>query len=185
MNLSLGLNLSLNLNLKLNMTILLMGVSGSGKTTIGKILSDRLSLPFFDADDFHPPENLEKMKSGLPLTDADRKPWLVLLSGHLQQLEKQGGSILACSALKKSYRDLLFAELNPASSALIYLKGTYSKISERLQHRRNHYMPADLLNSQFEDLEEPEDAITVSICNSPEMIAELLVKSLASIRRKE
>ena len=163
------------------MTILLMGVSGSGKTTIGKILSDRLSLPFFDADDFHPPENIDKMKSGIPLTDADRVPWLLLLSDHLQQLEKQGGSVLACSALKKSYRELLFRELNSASTHLIYLKGEERQIAHRLRNRKDHYMPAGLLQSQLEDLEEPEDAIIADISKDPRSVAGCIMEALSKV----
>lgn len=167
------------------MTILLMGVSGSGKTTVGRVLSEKLRLPFFDADDFHPPENLKKMSSGRPLSDGDRFPWLQKLSEHLQKMEQEGGCLLACSALRQSYRELLLSGLSPANTRLIYLKGSYTQIAERLQDRRNHYMPADLLQSQFDDLEEPEDAITISISHPPEVIAELIVKSLSPISRKK
>ncbi|TVR28953.1 MAG: gluconokinase, partial [Balneolaceae bacterium] len=144
------------------MIIILMGVSGCGKTTVGKRLADKLDLPFYDADDFHPIKNVEKMKSGEPLTDADRHPWLATLAWEIEKWNQGDGAVLACSALKKSYRDIL----NPGTSdqvQFVYLKGSEEVILNRMQQREGHYMPAELLRSQFEALEEPEDALTVSI----------------------
>ncbi|TVQ67065.1 MAG: gluconokinase [Balneolaceae bacterium] len=160
------------------MNLLVMGVSGSGKTTIGRLLADRLSLPFYDADDFHSAANQQKMKSGQPLTDADRQPWLLQLSEHLKQMEKEGGCVLACSALTQSYRTLLFSGLDPEATHLIYLKGDQAVIEERLRKRKGHYMPSTLLGSQFDLLEEPDDAITAEILGQPQEITEKIVATL-------
>ena len=159
------------------MVIIVMGVSGCGKTTVGKLLAERLGLPFYDADDFHPAENVEKMKSGEPLTDADRHPWLAALSWEIEKWNEDDGAVLACSALKRNYR----AILNPDKSdrvKFVYLKGNEEIILHRMQQREGHYMPPGLLRSQFEALEEPEDATTVSIELSPEEIVEKIVKEL-------
>ena len=154
-----------------------MGVSGCGKTTVGKRLADKLDLPFYDADDFHPFENVEKMKSGEPLTDSDRHPWLASLSWEIEQWNQLDGAVLACSALKKRYRSIL----NPGKSDqvhFVYLKGSEELIFNRMQQREGHYMPSELLRSQFEALEEPEIAIIVSIEMSPEEIVERIVNEL-------
>lgn len=159
------------------MTIILMGVTGCGKTLIGGLLSERLGLPFFDGDSFHPPANIEKMSSGIPLNDEDRKPWLEALSNHLAEQENKGGCILACSALKKSYRDILDKK-KKINVRFVYLKGTSELIGQRLTLRDNHYMPPRLLRSQFEALEEPDDAITVSVDPSPKTIVEEIAGKL-------
>ena len=139
-----------------------MGVSGSGKTTLGKELAAALSRPFFDADDFHPEANVVKMKKGEPLNDDDRWPWLSRLNSVLNE-HLQEGCVLACSALKESYRKLLFEGLEE-QLLLVYLKGEYAYIHQRMQARKNHYMPATLLQSQFDTLEEPQNAL-VLYCN--------------------
>lgn len=155
------------------MVWIVMGVSGSGKTTIGRILAENQGLPFYDADDFHPPQNVEKMRSGQPLNDHDRKPWLDTLSRHISDWNRRGGAVLACSALKKSYRNTLRSDGNHVQ--FIYLKGSKEMILKRMNDREDHYMPPSLLDSQFEALEEPPDAITVFIDNPPEkIIAEIL-----------
>jgi carbohydrate kinase (thermoresistant glucokinase family) len=159
------------------MVIIVMGVSGCGKTTVGKLLAERLGLPFYDADDFHPVENVEKMKSGEPLTDADRHPWLAALSWEIEKWNEGDGAVLACSALKRNYRSIL----NPDKSdqvKFVYLKGQEKIIHHRMEQREGHYMPPGLLRSQFEALEEPENAITVSIELSPEEIVERVVEEL-------
>ena len=155
------------------MVIILMGVTGCGKTTVGKRLSQKVDLPFFDADDFHPPENVEKMKSGQPLNYDDRQPWLQILSVKIAEWNRSGGAVLACSALKERYRTLLQSKSKDVT--FIYLKGDRDIILNRMRARKNHYMPPELLDSQFEALEEPQDSIEVSIDQSPENIVREIV----------
>lgn len=135
-----------------------MGVSGSGKTTVGKELSEELDMTFFDGDDFHSTENIRKMKAGTPLTDEDRTSWLDILH-HILVAHRRKGCVMACSALKKSYRQKLsIASNNPV---FVYLNAGYDLVEQRLSARKNHFMPRELLKSQFETLEVPEAAITV------------------------
>jgi len=134
--------------------IIIMGVSGSGKTTIGKLLAQSLNWQFEDADDFHSQANKAKMHSGIPLTDEDRKPWLEGLADHINDWVKQNKpTVLACSALKESYRELLTGNKNEV--AVVYLRADYDAIAKRLQSRTNHFMNKGLLESQFATLEEP------------------------------
>ncbi len=154
-----------------------MGVSGCGKTSIGKLLAEKLDVPFYDGDDFHPASNVEKMRSGEPLNDQDRYPWLVALASQISKMNKQGGGVLACSALKQTYREIL-EEAAGAKVAFVYLKGGRELIAERLSDREGHYMPAELLDSQFKDLEEPEDSVTVLINQTPEEIVEEIMSKL-------
>ncbi|MGQ0580082.1 MAG: gluconokinase [Betaproteobacteria bacterium] len=166
------------------MIVALMGVSGAGKTTVGKLLSKRLGWPLLDADDFHPPANIEKMRSGIPLTDEDRWPWLDRLNGLLRETESNGESaLLACSALKSKYRQRLAAGCSDLR--WVYLKGSFELIESRLKVRKGHYMKAGLLESQFAALEEPVDAITADIDATPEAIADVLQKTFSPQRRKE
>lgn len=155
-----------------------MGVSGCGKTLIGQKLSRKTGLPFYDGDDFHPPANVEKMRSGQPLNDRDRLPWLKILAGQISKMDKEGGGIIACSALKQSYRDIL-GSVPDADIEFIYLKGDQQLIASRLAKREAHYMPAELLNSQFQDLEEPENAFVININKTPEMIVDEIVKKIS------
>ncbi len=149
------------------MIVVVMGVSGSGKTTIGRLLARRLGCAFIEGDDFHPPGNVAKMAAGSPLDDADRRPWLETLNGRLRD---KGSAVLACSALKDSYRKLLSREL--ADCRLVHLRGDIELIRVRLAQRRHRYMPASLLESQFAALEPPQDAIEVDIGASiPDCIA--------------
>lgn len=164
----------------LSMVILLMGVSGSGKTTLGAALARRLHVPFYDGDAFHPPENVEKMRRGEPLEDADRLPWLEKLRQLVEDLLRENRrAVVACSALKRSYRDLL-RRGNPGL-VLVYLKGDYALIRARLQERRGHYMPPGLLQSQFDALEEPDEseALTVDIQGGVDEVAEVILKALS------
>jgi 6-phosphogluconate dehydrogenase len=139
------------------MVYVLFGVSGSGKTTLGKSLADYLNAPFYDADDFHPPLNIEKMKSGIPLNDTDRYPWLHALGDQVVRRHEDGRAILACSALKSEYRELL-ATYGPIRFYLI--EGSFELISNRLEQRDGHFMPPSLLRSQFESLESvPNDGV--------------------------
>jgi gluconokinase len=160
------------------MIVILMGVSGSGKTTVGRLLARDLGWPFYDADDFHPPANVEKMHRGVPLTDADRAPWLDALHALIERLAGAGHSaVLACSALKQSYRDDLRAGV--PGMRFVYLHGDGALIAQRLAERRGHFMPADLLRSQLGTLEEPTDAITVDVADAPERIAAAIRRQLA------
>ena len=161
------------------MIIILMGVSGSGKTLIGQKLAEKLKLPFYDADHFHPEANVAKMREGIPLTDADRMPWLQSLARHVKAWEKEGGAVLACSALKEKYRGILSSHY-ASFVQFIYLKGTKDVIMQRMQKRSDHYFPPDLLNSQLATLEEPDYAFTVSIDETPEAIVQKIVQFLAS-----
>lgn len=157
------------------MIYIVMGVSSSGKSLIGKKLANRLEIPFYDADDFHPKENVEKMKSGRPLNDNDRLPWLQILARNMVQWEQTKGAVLACSALKKAYRTILSSS---TPVRFIYLKGTKQLIAQRMQNRSGHFMPQSLLDSQFKALEEPEEAITISIDATPEQIIQNLLREI-------
>ncbi len=154
-----------------------MGVSGSGKSTIGRMLAEALDLPFFDGDDYHPAENVAKMQAGIPLQDEDRYAWLMRLHLLAIDLLKQNGGVIACSALKESYRKLLIDGV-AKDVKWILLEGEYDLIKERMEARTGHYMSADLLNSQFAILEIPSYAIRISIDNSPETITEHIMNSL-------
>ena len=156
------------------MIVVVMGVSGSGKTTIGRLLAARLGCTFIDGDDFHPAENVAKMASGTPLTDADRKPWLDLLNGKLRGLES---AVLACSALKESYRLLLSKGLT--DFRFVHLRGSIDLIRARLEKRRHRYMPASLLESQFATLEPPHIAIDVDISKDAPQCVEAIAARLA------
>jgi gluconokinase len=162
------------------MIIILMGVSGSGKTTLGKRLAADLNWPFYDGDDFHPQANVEKMARGEALTDDDRWPWLDALRQHIDALLAQGKqAILACSALKHSYRERLLA--GHAEVRMVYLQGSYALIRHRLQERDHHFMPADLLMSQFETLEEPqasEEVLTVDIAQPLDVLSRDIQRAL-------
>ena len=142
--------------------LIVMGVAGSGKTVVGQALAARLGWDFYDADDFHPAENVARMKSGIPLDDESRVPWLAVLHDLISArlMEKKPG-VLACSALKERYRQPLL-EGNPGVQ-MIYLKGSYELILSRLQARSGHYMKPDMLRSQFDTLEEPSTALTVDV----------------------
>ncbi|MDX1471200.1 MAG: gluconokinase [Flavobacteriaceae bacterium] len=156
--------------------IVIMGVSGSGKTTIGELLSQKLSLPFYDADDFHTEENVIKMSGGIPLTDDDRLPWLLKLAKQIKKWKKGSGAILACSALKESYRKIL----NEADQNIfwVYLYGKSEKIVERLENREGHFFGPEMIKSQFETLEVPDYGIHINCHQNPETIAKLIIDKL-------
>ena len=159
------------------MILIVMGVSGCGKTTIGRMLAQRLGCPFYDGDDFHSAANVAKMASGIPLTDADRAGWLDAIAGRIAQHLAQGsGAVFACSALKQVYRQRL--TLDPAQVRFVYLQGSYDVILGRMQQRPGHYMKPEMLASQFAILQEPADAITVSIDLPPEEMVEQVLKAL-------
>jgi carbohydrate kinase (thermoresistant glucokinase family) len=162
-----------------------MGVSGSGKSTVGKALSARTGIPYYDADDYHPPANVDKMAGGQALNDDDRQPWLERLALLLYEAEQSGeGAILACSALKEAYRKILQKELAQAPT-LVYLKGSKTLIADRMRERKDHFMPTQLLDSQFAALEEPAAALVVSIDQSvAAMVAEIIHPRSLSIDRQ-
>ena len=150
------------------MVIVLMGVTGSGKTVIGEFLARELEWEFYDGDDFHPRANVEKMASGVPLTDEDRFPWLNLLAAQIEDWADRGEQvILACSALKAVYREVIVCR---GEVRLVHLQGSIELISQRLEERVHRYMPSSLLTSQFATLEEPDDALKINIRPAPEVI---------------
>ncbi len=156
--------------------LIVMGVSGSGKTEIGQRLATELGWPFFDGDDFHPPENVAKMRRSIPLTDEDRAGWLKALRDLIcRQLAAEEPTIIACSALKQAYRDCLKVD---QTVQFIYLEGSYELIHQRLKKRTNHYMPSNLLKSQFETLEEPENALLIDASRPPDMIVNAIKENL-------
>jgi gluconokinase len=159
------------------MVVILMGVSGAGKTTIGQLLAADLGWPFYEGDDFHPPANVEKMGHGIALTDEDRGPWLTALRHLIDTLiEENRSAVIACSALKQAYRERLLSDEKRVR--FVYLKGDYSLIHERLRQRHGHFMKADLLTSQFETLEEPAGVLTIEVAREPEVIISLIKREL-------
>ncbi|MEL7036150.1 MAG: gluconokinase [Cyanobacteria bacterium J06592_8] len=151
------------------MIIIVMGVSGSGKTKIGQQLAEGLNFQFRDADEFHSADNIEKMGNNIPLTDEDRQPWLETMQAEIERwLEDNQNVVLSCSALKEKYRQMLWRD--PDQMKLVYLQGSYTLIAERLKNRQDHFMKADLLKSQFSDLEEPKEGIWVDISQTPSEI---------------
>lgn len=158
--------------------IIIMGVSGTGKSTIGKLLSDRLNLDFHDADDFHPEANIKKMQQGTALNDQDREPWLQLLSDKLEEWSSSG-AILACSALKAAYRKILSKD-GQLPLTWVHLSGSIAVIRKRMKARENHFMPDSLLQSQFDALETPTTAITIDISKTPEAMVEEVLQHLSS-----
>ena len=155
------------------MILVVMGVSGAGKSTVGKLLAERLGWPFLDADEYHPPENVAKMAAGTPLTDEDRWPWLQTLNSLLR---KEANAVLACSALKAAYRKRLTEGV--ANSRVVYLKGDIGLIRARLATRQHRYMPASLLDSQFATIEPPAGAIDVDINADPEACVTAILAQL-------
>lgn len=153
-----------------------MGVTGSGKTTVGRKLAGRLGGLFYDADDFHSPANKEKMGRGIALTDDDRLPWLQTLHDQMKNWSWEKGSpVLACSALKQKYRDLLSAGLDVK---WIYLKGDRETIRQRIENRSGHFAGSQLLDSQFAALEEPNDAVVIDLREDPDTIVSRILKAL-------
>jgi len=163
------------------MSVVVMGVSGSGKTTVGKLLAERLGWHYQEGDALHPPENVAKMSSGTPLTDADRIPWLHKIAECIDAWRRSGESgVVTCSALKRAYRDIIIGDRPDVG--LVHLKGSRELIGQRLAARRGHFMPAALLDNQFATLQEPaaeERAITVDVGEAPAAIVDEIVRRLA------
>jgi gluconokinase len=156
------------LNGVLRLIVVVMGVTGSGKTTIGSLLATETGWEFADADSFHSPQNIEKMRRGIPLDDADRAPWLAAIREAIAQwITAHRNVVLACSALKRSYRKEL--EVGP-EVRFVYLKGSYDFIYQRLRARHGHFATEEILKSQFAALEEPQDAVVVDVDQSPQEI---------------
>jgi len=156
--------------------IIVMGVSGCGKTTVGRQLATKIGVPFFDADDFHSEENIRKMSAGTPLNDADRYPWLEQLASNIDHWSDAGGAVLACSALKEEYRELL-SKGNKID--WVYLHTNFNTIQERMK-QRDHFMNADLLQSQFETLEPPSYGIHVDAALEVTVIISEIINELSN-----
>ena len=159
------------------MLIVVMGVSGSGKTTVGKALASALEIPFYDADDFHPQVNIVKMEQGIPLQDIDRESWLETLSKNLTQWDAATGAVLACSALKEMYRTVLHSGVNN-DMTWVYLYGRSELIKERMAGRRGHYFKPELLDSQLADLEPPQYGWHFNISSSADHIVKSILDKL-------
>jgi gluconokinase len=166
------------------MVILVMGIEGTGKTTVGKLLAERLRWDFGDADDFHSAANKEKMKQGIALTDADRAPWLAAIRAQIWRwIAAKKNGVITCSALKQSYRDELLSpppgqDASTDEIKTVFLHGTYALIAERLHQRQGHFAGEALLASQFATLEEPTDAISFDIDQTPAQIVDQVMRRL-------
>jgi gluconokinase len=159
------------------MIFVLMGVSGSGKTTIGTLLAERTGTVFADADDYHPPANKAKMAAGTPLNDEDRQPWLETLNGVLRGWQESGkGGVLACSALKEKYRETLANGMRKSAVSFVLLDGSKELIAQRLASRKHEYMNPKLLESQLATLEKPKDALTVENDKSPDAVVDEILE---------
>jgi carbohydrate kinase (thermoresistant glucokinase family) len=164
------------------MVLILMGPMGCGKTLIGKMLTEKLGWPFYDGDDFHPAENVEKMRAGIALNDEDRKLWLETLHAHIQRWLKDGqNTLLAFSGRKQAYRGIL--GVNQTTVRTVYLKGSYELLSKRIEGRQHPYMNKSLLKSQLDTLEEPKDGLCVDISPTPEIIVRTIIKNLKGSSR--
>lgn len=157
--------------------IYIMGVSGSGKSTIGKKMAAKIGFPFFDGDDFHSGINREKMKTGIPLTDEDRAGWLIRMNELAKEQMKREGAVIACSGLKEKYRSILSEGIN-IPFFWVFLQGDFELIQKRMQARTDHFMPATLLTSQFEALEIPENCIAIDISKTPDEIVETIISEI-------
>lgn len=160
------------------MIIVIMGISGSGKTTVGALLARRLGWAYYEGDEFHSPANIEKMSRGIALGDADRMPWLASIKRTIDGCVERGGhAVIACSALRERYRRMLSAHV--PEIRFVYLKGSSETIRQRMKFREGHYMKVGMLESQLGSLEEPADAIVADISQSPQAIVSLIETELA------
>lgn len=162
------------------MVIIIMGPMGCGKTTIGRLLAEKLQWDFEDGDDFHPPGNVKKMHSGVPLDDDDRLPWLTILHDRIVDgLAEKRNFVLACSALKKNYRQKL--GIDQVNIFSVYLKGSRELLQERINARTDHYMNSKLLGSQIDTLEEPQNGLTIDIDTSPDGIVDTIITRISTL----
>jgi len=165
------------------MIVVIMGVAGSGKSTVGELLASELHFRFLDGDSLHPPGNIKKMMHGIPLTDADRAPWLAAVHSQIVESFQRGERlVIACSALKQRYRDTLEGGV---TITWVYLKGSYASILDRLQHRQHHFMKPQMLASQFADLEEPANAIVIEVAVEPAVAVTQIVSELPAAPTKK
>ena len=165
------------------MVVIIMGVSCSGKSTIGNMLAEASKGKFYDGDDFHPAANIEKMKAGQALDDADRLPWLQRLRDLIIEEEQKPSPVfIACSALKLSYRHILDDNEHDVNLKFVYLKGSFELIQERMHARKGHFMPESLLRSQFDTLELPDSAIVTDISKPTEVVVADVLKKLKTAR---
>lgn len=156
--------------------VVIMGVAGAGKSTLGQLLADELHWKFLDGDSLHPSANIEKMTHGIPLTDVDRAPWLATVHAHIVESSRRCEHlVVACSALKQQYRDILGRGV---AITWVYLKGSEEVIRERLQNRQHHFFKAQMLSSQFADLQEPTDAIVIDVGVEPRVAVDQIAKAL-------
>lgn len=159
------------------MVVVVMGVSGSGKTSIGRALATHLEWPFIDADEVHPPENVDRMRAGIPLTDADREPWLAALRALVRRTDAAGENlVLACSALRRSFRKRLRDGV--ANLRFVHLQAGPELVARRLAARTGHFMNPDLHDSQFDALEEPEDAVVLDAAEPPDVLVARIRRAL-------
>ena len=169
------------------LVLVVMGVSGSGKTTVGKLLAERLGWHYQEGDALHPPENVAKMSSGTPLTDADRVPWLQRIAGRIDAWRSSGeAGVITCSALKRGYRDIIIGDRPDV--VLVYLRGSRELIGRRMAARKGHFMPTALLDNQFATLQEPspeEQAITVDVDGTPVEIVDDILRRLPPELKRE
>ena len=154
-----------------------MGVSGSGKSTIGKLLAQELNIPFFDGDDFHPESNISKMSNGQSLNDEDRQNWICSLNNLAKEQLIINSCVIVCSALKQKYRDVLNSDIKNKTK-WVYLSGSFNQIYNRIQSRSDHFMPSELLKSQFKTLEEPKNVLQIDISLKPEIIIKKIKNEL-------
>ena len=162
------------------MIVVMMGVSGCGKTTVGRLLAKRLDWAYYEGDAFHPPENIEKMSQGVSLDDIDRGPWLASIKEAIDRCaDGASDAVFACSALHRKYRRTLSADV--VDIRFVYLKGEFRTIRDRMKSRDRHYMKSNMLESQFSSLEEPDDAIEMDIKNSPQDIVERIESQLFDV----
>jgi len=165
--------------LKPPLIVLVMGVAGSGKTTVGHALATELGWEFRDADEFHPPANVKKMSAGIPLTDEDREPWLETIRATMDEmLRRDESGVITCSALKQRYRDKLLGGAHAAGKKLVYLRGSRELLWKRISSREHHFMKPEMLDSQLAALEEPVDALTTDIAPAPSQIVAEIQKGL-------
>lgn len=163
-----------DMNTSDGLIIVVMGVSGSGKTRVGTLLANKLGWDFIDGDDYHSLENVDKMSRGIPLSDADRSGWLLMLADLARvYLDRGDSAVMACSALRKVYREILTVDTDRVK--FVYLRGSLELIRARMQHRKGHFMPPAMLESQFSILEEPDDALTIDIRDTPGRIVERVI----------
>ena len=161
----------------------IIGVSGCGKTTVGKLLAKKMEIPFFDGDNFHPESNIEKMEAGIPLNDDDRHGWLLKLNALAKKNSEKGG-VFGCSALKESYRRILDNDIEK-NVVWVFLEGSFETIHKRMEKRKGHYMPPSLLQSQFDALETPKHALAISIKKTPQEIVNKILEGYSNFLHKK